>query len=174
MRTKIKDVKRKQPHECAVLGCRRRTRSKGFCPSHYQKYRMLKRTDRLPITWDQVARGGILPPGASVVDVVLKRGRSKPTPLADALKDLPPGAYDLKRKPYTNELAVMPRPILDALAETLAGNHQAIGPKGFAARRFVLRKDHIVIAEGVQFSDGQMVLSQTGIPGLNFHWVDEK
>src|SRR5439155_128379 len=50
---------------CAVIGCHRPARSKGYCAAHYQKYRMLTRTKRLPSDWIQHAQPG------SVKDLVL-------------------------------------------------------------------------------------------------------
>src|SRR3954467_4376575 len=36
---------------CALIGCKRPARSKGYCAAHYQKYRSLDRTGRLPSDW---------------------------------------------------------------------------------------------------------------------------
>src|SRR4051794_28690162 len=33
---------------CAIIGCRKSSRSKGYCAAHYQKLRMLIRTNRRP------------------------------------------------------------------------------------------------------------------------------
>ena len=65
---------------CALSNCKRPARSKGYCAAHYQKLRMLARTDRLPSDWKEHA-----PPG-SVKDVVLPRGRAGAKALAEAKK----------------------------------------------------------------------------------------
>lgn len=61
---------------CALMGCRRPARSKGYCAAHYQKYRNLERTSRLPSDWKDFA------PPNSVSDVVLPRGRAGAKALA--------------------------------------------------------------------------------------------
>lgn len=63
---------------CAVIGCRRPARSKGYCAAHYQKYRMLSRTDRLPPGWVDDAGP------QTVENVVLPRGRAGAKALADS------------------------------------------------------------------------------------------
>lgn len=65
---------------CAVQSCRRPARSKGYCSAHYQKLRMLTRTNRLPSDWKEYAATG------SVKDVVLPRGRAGAKALAEARK----------------------------------------------------------------------------------------
>ncbi|HZA13290.1 MAG TPA: cell wall protein [Myxococcaceae bacterium] len=55
---------------CAIRGCRRPARTKGYCAAHYQKLRMLTRTNRRPSAWVDFA------PQGSVDDVVLPRGRA--------------------------------------------------------------------------------------------------
>ena len=55
---------------CAIRGCRRPARTKGYCAAHYQKLRMLTRTNRRPANWVDFA------PAGSVEDVVLPRGRA--------------------------------------------------------------------------------------------------
>jgi hypothetical protein len=55
---------------CAIRGCRRPARTKGYCAAHYQKLRMLTRTNRRPAPWVDFA------PAGSVEDVVLPRGRA--------------------------------------------------------------------------------------------------
>jgi hypothetical protein len=55
---------------CAIRGCRRPARTKGYCAAHYQKLRMLTRTNRRPAAWSDFANPG------SVDDVVLPRGRA--------------------------------------------------------------------------------------------------
>ncbi len=65
---------------CAIIGCKRPARSKGYCAAHYQKYRMLTRTRRLPSDWVEHASAG------SVRDMVLPRGRAGAKALAEAKK----------------------------------------------------------------------------------------
>lgn len=65
---------------CAILGCKRPARSKGYCAAHYQKYRMLSRTKRLPDDWKEHAEPG------TVKDLVLPRGRAGAKALAEARK----------------------------------------------------------------------------------------
>jgi hypothetical protein len=55
---------------CAIIGCGAPARTKGYCSAHYQKLRMLIRTDRRPATWVD------FPAPASVPDLVLPRGRA--------------------------------------------------------------------------------------------------
>ena len=55
---------------CALMGCKRQARSKGYCAAHYQKYSNLSRTRRLPSDWKEHA------PPHSVKDIVLPRGRA--------------------------------------------------------------------------------------------------
>lgn len=61
---------------CALIGCKRPARSKGYCAAHYQKYRALDRTGRLPSDWKEFASPG------SVKDLVLPRGRAGAKALA--------------------------------------------------------------------------------------------
>ncbi len=63
---------------CAVIGCDRPARSKGYCAAHYQKYRMLKQTDRLPKDWVEDAQP------QSVKNIILPRGRAGAKALADS------------------------------------------------------------------------------------------
>lgn len=65
---------------CAIIGCKRPARSKGYCAAHYQKYRMLTRTRRLPADWVEHAAPG------TVKDMVLPRGRAGAKALAEARK----------------------------------------------------------------------------------------
>lgn len=65
---------------CALQGCKRPARSKGYCAAHYQKYRMLAKTDRLPSDWVENAAPG------SVKNLVLPRGRAGAKALADSKK----------------------------------------------------------------------------------------
>lgn len=55
---------------CAIIGCKRPARSKGYCSAHYQKLRLLVKTGRRPEKWVDDARP------QSVPDVVLPRGRA--------------------------------------------------------------------------------------------------
>ncbi len=55
---------------CAVIGCKRPSRSKGYCSAHYQKLRLLIRTDRRPRDWVDDARP------QSAKDIKLPRGRA--------------------------------------------------------------------------------------------------
>ncbi len=55
---------------CAIIGCRRPSRTKGYCAAHYQKLRMLVRTNRRPAEWKDGAEPH------SVPDLVLPRGRA--------------------------------------------------------------------------------------------------
>lgn len=65
---------------CALIGCKRPARSKGYCAAHYQKYRSLDRTGRLPSDWKDFA------PANSVKDVILPRGRAGAKALAESKK----------------------------------------------------------------------------------------
>ncbi len=55
---------------CAIKGCKNASRTKGYCAAHYQKLRMLIRTNRRPSAWTDYA------PPNSVADIVLPRGRA--------------------------------------------------------------------------------------------------
>jgi len=55
---------------CAIMGCKRPSRTKGYCSAHYQKLRMLSRSNRRPGDWKDYA------PPQSVTDLVLPRGRA--------------------------------------------------------------------------------------------------
>lgn len=63
---------------CALKGCGKPARSKGYCSAHYQKYRMLDRTGRLPSDWKEHAAPG------TVEDLKLPRGRAGAKALAEA------------------------------------------------------------------------------------------
>jgi len=65
---------------CAVIDCGRPARSKGYCAAHYQKFRMLDRTGRLPADWVADASPN------SVQNVALPRGRAGAKALAEARK----------------------------------------------------------------------------------------
>lgn len=66
--------------DCAVIGCGRPARSKGYCAAHYQKFRMLDRTGRLPSDWVADAAP------SSVKNLALPRGRAGAKALAEARK----------------------------------------------------------------------------------------
>ncbi len=68
------------PRVCALESCGRPARSKGYCAAHYQKYRMLEKTGRLPPDWVEFA------PEGSVKNVTLPRGRAGAKALAEARK----------------------------------------------------------------------------------------
>jgi hypothetical protein len=55
---------------CAVSGCKRPSRSKGYCSAHYQKLRLLIRSNRRPADWVDDAKP------QSVRDLKLPRGRA--------------------------------------------------------------------------------------------------
>lgn len=55
---------------CAIIGCPRPSRTKGYCAAHYQKLRNLAKSNRLPGDWKDFA------PPHSVKDLVLPRGRA--------------------------------------------------------------------------------------------------
>jgi hypothetical protein len=56
---------------CAVIGCRRPFRSRGYCSAHYQRRRLMESTGRLPASWVEDAAPH------SVPDVLLPRGRRR-------------------------------------------------------------------------------------------------
>jgi hypothetical protein len=55
---------------CAIINCKRPSRTKGYCSAHYQKLRMLTRSNRRPADWKDYA------PPQSVAELVLPRGRA--------------------------------------------------------------------------------------------------
>jgi hypothetical protein len=55
---------------CAIIDCGKPALSKGYCSSHYQKFRKLQKADRLPSGWVADAAPN------SVENVVLPRGRA--------------------------------------------------------------------------------------------------
>ena len=71
---------------CAVIGCKRQSRSKGYCSAHYQKLRLLIRTGRRPEAWVDGAKS------QSVPDVTLPRGRAGSQALKEAAKPVAPAA----------------------------------------------------------------------------------
>ncbi|WAS86835.1 MULTISPECIES: vegetative protein [unclassified Corallococcus] len=71
---------------CAVVGCKRQSRSKGYCSAHYQKLRLLIRTGRRPDAWVDGAKP------QSVPDVTLPRGRAGSQALKETAKPAAPVA----------------------------------------------------------------------------------
>lgn len=65
---------------CAVMGCKNDARSKGYCAKHYQKYRNLMKTNRLPSDWVEGAEP------QSVQNITLPRGRAGAKALAEVKK----------------------------------------------------------------------------------------
>ncbi len=64
--------------ECAIKGCGKPSRTKGYCAAHYQKLRMLEKTNRRPSEWTDYAAAN------SVEDIKLPRGRAAAKALAEA------------------------------------------------------------------------------------------
>ena len=64
--------------ECAIQGCGKPSRTKGYCAAHYQKLRMLEKTNRRPSAWADYANPN------SVEDIKLPRGRAASKALAEA------------------------------------------------------------------------------------------
>ncbi|WP_163999069.1 vegetative protein [Pyxidicoccus caerfyrddinensis] len=73
---------------CAVMGCKRPSRSKGYCSAHYQKLRLLMRTNRRPAEWVDDAKP------QSVREVKLPRGRAASKALQAATPKTPPKAAE--------------------------------------------------------------------------------
>jgi hypothetical protein len=69
--------------ECAIKGCGSPSRTKGYCAAHYQKLRMLTKTNRRPSSWVDYA------PPNSVEDVKLPRGRAAAKALAGGSRARP-------------------------------------------------------------------------------------
>jgi hypothetical protein len=66
--------------DCAIIGCGKPSRTKGYCAAHYQKLRMLEKTNRRPGAWVDYAEPN------SVDDIKLPRGRAAAKALAEAQK----------------------------------------------------------------------------------------
>jgi hypothetical protein len=64
--------------DCAIIGCGSPSRTKGYCAAHYQKLRMLTKTNRRPSAWVDYADPN------SVEDIKLPRGRAASKALAEA------------------------------------------------------------------------------------------
>jgi hypothetical protein len=87
---------------CAIMGCKRPSRSKGYCSAHYQKLRLLVKTGRRPEKWVDDAQP------QSVPDVVLPRGRAaakvrEETPVAPPQRPEPPKPKAWVRKKGAQE-----------------------------------------------------------------------
>jgi len=67
--------------DCAIQGCGKPSRTKGYCAAHYQKLRMLEKTNRRPSEWKDYAAPN------SVEDIKLPRGRAAAKALAEAQKN---------------------------------------------------------------------------------------
>lgn len=67
--------------DCAIIGCGKPSRTKGYCAAHYQKLRMLEKTNRRPGEWKDYAEPN------SVEDIKLPRGRAAAKALAEAAKN---------------------------------------------------------------------------------------
>jgi hypothetical protein len=67
--------------DCAIIGCGKPSRTKGYCAAHYQKLRMLEKTNRRPGNWKDYAEPN------SVEDIKLPRGRAAAKALAEAAKN---------------------------------------------------------------------------------------
>ena len=67
--------------DCAISGCGKPSRTKGYCAAHYQKLRMLEKTGRRPTAWVDYAEAN------SVDDIKLPRGRAAAKALAEAQKN---------------------------------------------------------------------------------------
>jgi hypothetical protein len=63
---------------CAIIGCGKPSRTKGYCAAHYQKLRMLEKTNRRPAAWADYAEPD------TVEDIKLPRGRAASKALAAA------------------------------------------------------------------------------------------
>ncbi|OJT19448.1 hypothetical protein BO221_34235 [Archangium sp. Cb G35] len=82
---------------CAVIGCKRPSRSKGYCSAHYQKLRLLVKSNRRPDKWVDDASP------QSVPDVVLPRGRAASKALAEAAPKRPEPAAPPKPKAWVRK-----------------------------------------------------------------------
>ncbi|WP_309896071.1 vegetative protein [Archangium sp.] len=82
---------------CAVIGCKRPSRSKGYCSAHYQKLRLLVKSGRRPDSWGDDAKP------QSVQEVVLPRGRAASKALAEATPKRPEPAAPPKAKAWVRK-----------------------------------------------------------------------
>ncbi|WP_244981532.1 hypothetical protein [Corallococcus exercitus] len=62
---------------CAIKGCGKPSRTKGYCAAHYQKLRNLEKTERRPAEWMDDAKPN------TVEDILLPRGRAASKALAE-------------------------------------------------------------------------------------------
>lgn len=83
--------------KCAVMGCKRPARSKGYCSAHYQKLRLLVKSNRRPDKWVDDAAP------QSVPEVVLPRGRAASKALAEAAPRRPEPAAPPKPKAWVRK-----------------------------------------------------------------------
>jgi hypothetical protein len=65
---------------CAIIDCGKPARSKGYCSAHYQKFRNLAKSKRLPSDWVEYANP------STVTDFKLPRGRAGAKALAEHKK----------------------------------------------------------------------------------------
>ncbi len=86
-----------QGRRCAVIGCKRPARSKGYCSAHYQKLRLLVKTDRRPKAWKDDAEP------QSVPEVVLPRGRAASKALAESTPKRPEPVAPPKPKAWVRK-----------------------------------------------------------------------
>jgi hypothetical protein len=92
---------------CAVIGCKRPSRSKGYCSAHYQKLRLLVKSGRRPASWVDDA------PAQSVEEVVLPRGRAA----SKAREELAPApAAPVRPEPPKPKVWVRKKGAKDAVA----------------------------------------------------------
>jgi hypothetical protein len=76
---------------CAVIGCKRPSRSKGYCSAHYQKLRLLIKTGRRPKDWvddaaPQSAQDLKLPRGRAAANAASERQAAAPAKQKDPPK----------------------------------------------------------------------------------------
>ncbi|HYO53703.1 cell wall protein [Archangium sp.] len=88
---------------CAVIGCKRPARSKGYCSAHYQKLRLLVKTNRRPDKWVDDAAP------QSVPDVVLPRGRAGAKAREEAMPQRPEPAVPPKPKAWVRKKGAQER-----------------------------------------------------------------
>jgi histone H1/5 len=92
-----RDADEASGRRCAVIGCKRPSRSKGYCSAHYQKLRLLVKSDRRPDSWVDDAKP------QSVEEVVLPRGRAASKALAEATPKRPEPAAPPKPKAWVRK-----------------------------------------------------------------------
>jgi len=162
--------------KCAVIGCKKPQRSRGFCAADYQKYRMLKRTNRLPADWKAVGENAHGSVGLAVKNVVLPRGRAGAQALAAAKKakhasrhpdlfkvpdpEMGAGKFDTSLVGLVKHPFGAPLPLLGSAASVAASYVPGPRPMGPSFRRGLLEGPEGVVAEVVHFSDDYEM----------FHW----